>query len=202
MQGIHEMKLMIWASTFLFHGDILFLQMSLGTTMYLMMKMKKTRMIDIPVSIFPLTQEMKRRKILVYWYDLQILESFWDRRIVPDNEFYDSDEGEAQGTTKNLSSRHYQNYGRTDEDEGNKVNGKANHARASSSPGAEDKMDVDDQPVVTQEEEQEIHEVLMAEAVKSEPNDAASTNPEEQTKEQEQTSSTDVVMKEESEQGK
>lgn len=82
------------------------------------------------------------------------------------------------------------------------MNGKANHARASSSPGAEDKMDVDDQPVVTQEEEQEIHEVLMAEAVKSEPNDAASTNPEEQTKEQEQTSSTDVVMKEESEQGK
>ncbi|CDS13278.1 Putative Histone deacetylase RPD3 [Lichtheimia ramosa] len=128
-------------------------------------------------------------------------QSFWDRRIVPDNEFYDSDEGEAQGTTKNLSSRHYQNYGRTDEDEGNKVNGKANHARASSSPAAEDKMDVDEQPVVTQEEEQEIHEVLMTEAVKSEPNDAASTNPEEQTKEQEQTSSTDVVMKEESEQG-
>ncbi|KAJ8662891.1 histone deacetylase RPD3 [Lichtheimia ornata] len=130
-------------------------------------------------------------------------QSFWDRRIVPDNEFYDSDEGEAQGTTKNLSSRHYQNYGRTDEgeEEGSKVNGNANHARASSS-GAEDKMDVDEEEpstttaMVTQEEEQEIHEVLMTEAVKPEPKDA-STNPEEPTREE----STDVVMKEESEQG-
>lgn len=82
------------------------------------------------------------------------------------------------------------------------MNGNANHARASSS-GAEDKMDVDEEEpstttaMVTQEEEQEIHEVLMTEAVKPEPKDA-STNPEESTREE----STDVVMKEESEQGK
>lgn len=82
------------------------------------------------------------------------------------------------------------------------MNGNANHARASSS-GAEDKMDVDEEEpstttaMVTQEEEQEIHEVLMTEAVKPEPKDA-STNPEEPTREE----STDVVMKEESEQGK
>lgn len=87
------------------------------------------------------------------------------------------------------------------EEEGNKVNGNANHARASSS-SAEDKMDVDEEEpsttaMVTQEEEQEIHEVLMTEAVKPEPKDA-SMNPEEPTREE----STDVVMKEESEQGK
>ncbi|CAO3692949.1 unnamed protein product [Rhizopus microsporus] len=37
-------------------------------------------------------------------------QNFWDRRIVPDNEYYDSDEGEAQGTTENLKSRHERNY--------------------------------------------------------------------------------------------
>lgn len=29
---------------------------------------------------------------------------------MPDNEYYDSDEGEAQGTTENLKSRHERNY--------------------------------------------------------------------------------------------
>lgn len=33
-------------------------------------------------------------------------QNYWDRRIVPDNEFYDSDEGEAQGAGGNLKSKH------------------------------------------------------------------------------------------------
>ncbi|CAO3684842.1 unnamed protein product [Rhizopus stolonifer] len=38
-------------------------------------------------------------------------QNFWDRRIVPDNEYYDSDEGEAQGTIENIKSGHERNYG-------------------------------------------------------------------------------------------
>lgn len=38
-------------------------------------------------------------------------QNFWDRRIVPDNEYYDSDEGEAQGTIENIKSGNERNYG-------------------------------------------------------------------------------------------
>jgi histone deacetylase 1/2 len=38
------------------------------------------------------------------------IENLWDRRIVPDNEYYDSDEGEAQGPGGNVKSRHERNY--------------------------------------------------------------------------------------------
>ncbi|KAI8096268.1 uncharacterized protein BX664DRAFT_323504 [Halteromyces radiatus] len=33
-----------------------------------------------------------------------------DKRVVPDNEFYDEDEGEAQGTLSNAKSRHHHNH--------------------------------------------------------------------------------------------
>lgn len=39
-----------------------------------------------------------------------ILENLWDRRIVPDNEYYDSDEGEAQGSGENVTSGHERDY--------------------------------------------------------------------------------------------
>lgn len=44
------------------------------------------------------------------------LENYWDRRVVPDNEFYDSDEGEASGAGDihgeggSITARHEQNY--------------------------------------------------------------------------------------------
>ncbi|KAI9261034.1 histone deacetylase RPD3 [Sporodiniella umbellata] len=37
-------------------------------------------------------------------------QNFWDRRIVPDNEYYDSDEGEAQGTMENIKSKNERSY--------------------------------------------------------------------------------------------
>lgn len=88
---------------------------------------------------------------------------------MPDNEFYDSDEGEAQGTMQNLSSRHYQNYQEQDieydgdESEGNRVNGKAGTTRASSS------STVEEPSKITDDEARQIEEALLAERVKSEP---------------------------------
>lgn len=37
-------------------------------------------------------------------------QNYWDRRIMPENEYYDSDEGEAQGAGGNLKSKHERNY--------------------------------------------------------------------------------------------
>ncbi|CAO3625032.1 unnamed protein product [Mucor hiemalis] len=42
--------------------------------------------------------------------DDRYTQNYWDRRIVPDNEFYDSDEGEAQGAGGNLKSKHERDY--------------------------------------------------------------------------------------------
>jgi histone deacetylase 1/2 len=42
--------------------------------------------------------------------DNRMTQSYWDRRIMPENEYYDSDEGEAQGAGGNLKSRHERNY--------------------------------------------------------------------------------------------
>jgi histone deacetylase 1/2 len=39
-----------------------------------------------------------------------LVENYWDRRIVPDNEYYDSDEGEAQGAGGNIKSGHERDY--------------------------------------------------------------------------------------------
>lgn len=44
------------------------------------------------------------------------IENCWDRRIVPDNEYYDSDEGEAQGAGGNVTSGHERNYNEEDTD--------------------------------------------------------------------------------------
>ncbi|KAI9314392.1 hypothetical protein BX666DRAFT_1966195 [Dichotomocladium elegans] len=152
-------------------------------------------------------------------------QSFWDRRIVPDNEYYDSDEGEAQGTVKNLSSRHYHSYENDDEEydgdesDGNRVNGKVDHTRSSSS-SVDERME-DAAPitsitnttptarnatttaapaaVVTEEEERQIEEVLLADNVKVEPQDAS--NEILLNGEPEGTSSMDVEMKVEAEEG-
>lgn len=116
------------------------------------------------------------------------LGSLWDRRIVPDNEYYDSDEGEAQGTVHNLSSRNYRDYNEEeeeeedmddgdDEDDGDydggdesddhRVNGHNTTAQPSSSAAsADDRMEVDP---VSREEAAEIQEVMMEESVKDEP---------------------------------
>ncbi|KAI8638262.1 hypothetical protein BD408DRAFT_373742 [Parasitella parasitica] len=42
--------------------------------------------------------------------DNRMNQSYWDSRIMPANEYYDSDEGEAQGAGGNLKSRHERNY--------------------------------------------------------------------------------------------
>lgn len=90
---------------------------------------------------------------------------------MPDNEYYDSDEGEAQGTLDNLHSRHYHNYrdddegDGDDEDEGSDENHQVNgHTRMSSSSVEDDRMDA-----ITQEEERQIEEVLLETRVKTEP---------------------------------
>ncbi|GAN08679.1 histone deacetylase 1/2 [Mucor ambiguus] len=42
--------------------------------------------------------------------DNRMGQNYWDRRIMPENEYYDSDEGEAQGAGGNLKSKHERNY--------------------------------------------------------------------------------------------
>ncbi|KAG2222601.1 hypothetical protein INT45_008720 [Circinella minor] len=117
-------------------------------------------------------------------------ESFWDRRIVPDNEFYDSDEGEAQGTVQNLTSRNYQSYDENytgNESNGSRLNGNTNkdHTRASSSLSAtsmeevveeEDRVDRMEGVVMTQEEEEQIEETLHADKIKAEPQESDNNN--------------------------
>ncbi|KAF7729147.1 histone deacetylase [Apophysomyces ossiformis] len=97
-------------------------------------------------------------------------QSFWDRRIVPDNEYYDSDEGEGGG-----GSHHEQNYGDErgydgDESDENRVNGKesstAGNTRSSS-------MDIPEAhpPAVSRDEEEQIAEILKEEEKVVTPND-------------------------------
>ncbi|CEG76915.1 Putative Histone deacetylase RPD3 [Rhizopus microsporus] len=76
-----------------------------------------------------------------------LLENFWDRRIVPDNEYYDSDEGEAQGTTDNLKSRHERNYREDNQVEQSRT----------ASPEAVNNVKI------SQEEEEELAEALREE---------------------------------------
>ncbi|KAI8379711.1 uncharacterized protein BYT42DRAFT_569724 [Radiomyces spectabilis] len=103
-------------------------------------------------------------------------QSFWDRRIVPDNEYYDSDEGETQNTPGMKKSRHYQAYDDDnheydgDESDGGQANGKApsaDNTRASS-------MSIDDkQPMeISQDEERQIAEALLDDKVKVEPTES------------------------------
>lgn len=42
--------------------------------------------------------------------DNRMGQNYWDRRIMPENEYYDSDEGEAQGAGGNVESKHERNY--------------------------------------------------------------------------------------------
>ncbi|KAG1143846.1 hypothetical protein G6F37_000322 [Rhizopus arrhizus] len=79
-------------------------------------------------------------------------QNFWDRRIVPDNEYYDSDEGEAQGTMENIKSGHERNY---DEEE-DKEEQEQKESRTMSPMSANDVK-------ISQEEENEIEETLREE---------------------------------------
>ncbi|KAI7895419.1 uncharacterized protein EV154DRAFT_495883 [Mucor mucedo] len=80
--------------------------------------------------------------------DDRFTQNCWDRRIVPDNEYYDSDEGEAQGAGGNVVSGHERNYNE-DEDTDSKEG----------SP-----MDIK----MSQEEEDEIADALNDEPIKLE----------------------------------
>ncbi|KAG1220560.1 hypothetical protein G6F62_009727 [Rhizopus arrhizus] len=79
-------------------------------------------------------------------------QNFWDRRIVPDNEYYDSDEGEAQGTMENIKSGHERNY---DEEE-DKEEQEQKESRTMSPMSTNDVK-------ISQEEENEIEETLREE---------------------------------------
>lgn len=95
-------------------------------------------MIDSPVSYHLYLYKKKANTVI---------ENCWDRRIVPDNEYYDSDEGEAQGAGGNVKSGHERNYNDDDID---------------SKEGTP--MDVK----MSQEEEDEIADALNEEPIKQE----------------------------------
>ncbi|KAG1448421.1 hypothetical protein G6F46_004854 [Rhizopus delemar] len=79
-------------------------------------------------------------------------QNFWDRRIVPDNEYYDSDEGEAQGTMENIKSGHERNY----DEEKDKEEQEQKESRTTSPMSA-------NAVKISQEEENEIEETLREE---------------------------------------
>lgn len=97
---------------------------------------------------------------------------------MPDNEFYDDDEGEAQGTTSNAKSRHHQNHG-LDDDKSTKKDDQAHHIKAEASPSSPSASNgngleqEDTQPMtldepqpaisVTEDEEMQIAEALQEE---------------------------------------
>ncbi|KAI8967864.1 hypothetical protein BDF20DRAFT_908188 [Mycotypha africana] len=85
--------------------------------------------------------------------DERISQNFWDRRIVPDNEFYDSDEGESQheGESRAKKSRLDRNY---DED-GKYTNHSNSKGSNTSSP-----LPTHQQHNLSKEEEDEIAKVL------------------------------------------
>ncbi|OAD72874.1 hypothetical protein PHYBLDRAFT_177642, partial [Phycomyces blakesleeanus NRRL 1555(-)] len=115
--------------------------------------------------------------------DNRYIQALWDRRVIPDNEFYDSDEGEAQGSGGNRKSRHYQNYGEEDssvydgdESDENRANGSEARPTKKTKSRA---MDVDtemtttkqEDVVVSRDEEMEIEEALKEDEIKVEPLD-------------------------------
>ncbi|SAM05649.1 hypothetical protein [Absidia glauca] len=107
------------------------------------------------------------------------LEHLWDKRVVPDNEFYDDDEGEAQGTTSNAKSRHHQNHGLDDDNDSTEKDNQAHHIKAEPSPSSPSASNgngsdqEDTQPMtldapqptisVTEDEEMQIAEALQEE---------------------------------------
>ncbi|KAI9020750.1 hypothetical protein CLU79DRAFT_755321 [Phycomyces nitens] len=114
--------------------------------------------------------------------DNRYIQALWDRRVIPDNEFYDSDEGEAQGSGGNRKSRHYQNYGEEDssvydgdESDENRANGsEARPAKKAKSRAMEVDTEIvtkQEDVVVSRDEEMEIEEALKEEEIKVEPLD-------------------------------
>jgi histone deacetylase 1/2 len=103
----------------------------------------------------------------------------WDKRVVPDNEFYDDDEGEAQGTPYNAKSRHHQNHGLDDDNDRTEKDNQAHHIKAEPSPSSPSASNgngsdqEDTQPMtldapqpaisVTEDEEMQIAEALQEE---------------------------------------
>ncbi|CAO3583450.1 unnamed protein product [Absidia cylindrospora] len=104
-------------------------------------------------------------------------QNLWDKRVVPDNEFYDSDEGEAQGTISNAKSRHHQNHGegsinkegedlKTTQKNGKSISPVTSPALASSSnqePVEPMTVDEPQSVSVTEDEEMQIAEALQEE---------------------------------------
>ncbi|KAM3586132.1 histone deacetylase [Umbelopsis sp. WA50703] len=76
--------------------------------------------------------------------DDRIPERLWDRRIVPDNEFYDSDEGEMDNQPDGKQSMHQQSY--ASEATGENMNGTESHSTKQPPP----------QVTITEDEEMEL----------------------------------------------
>ncbi|KAG2182274.1 hypothetical protein INT43_007201 [Umbelopsis isabellina] len=75
-------------------------------------------------------------------------ERLWDRRIVPDNEFYDSDDGEMDNQPDGKQSMHQQSY--ANEATGENMNGSASHNTKQSPPRV----------TITEDEEMELAATL------------------------------------------
>ncbi|GAA5815212.1 histone deacetylase [Mucor flavus] len=99
-------------------------------------------------------------------------ENGWDRRIVPDNEYYDSDEGEASGPAGNIRSGHERNY--RDDDEDDDTDSKEEEVTS---------MDIK----MSHEEEEEIANALKDELIKQEQDDRMETDVEDNVPEVEET---------------